>query len=218
LPTLQNVSKNSLYNRDALPLFADDVWPGARVLADHLTRPDVLAEHVVNRRVVELGAGAALPGVVAACLGAQFVCACDYPADGIVENINAVLLHNRIPAEKAAAMGYAWGAPTDALQELGGGGKYHTALMAELFWKDTVGLHSELLTSLCNLLELGGVAIAAFAHRPSVTHFPAADLNFFKLAAQAGFVVEYLPSVQKYADVGEIDPIVVQVIQMKRIS
>ncbi len=50
---------------------------------------------------------------------------------------------------------------------------------------------------------------------PGVTHFPAADLNFFKLAAQAGFVVEYLPSVQKYADVGEIDPIAVQVIQMK---
>ncbi len=74
-----------------------------------LMRPDVLAEHVVNRRVVELEAGVALLGVVAACLGDQFVCACDYPADGIVENINAVLVHNRIPVEKAAAMGYAVG-------------------------------------------------------------------------------------------------------------
>jgi len=210
----QTVGDTSLYNRDQLPLFADDVWPGSKVLADLLQRPDILAEHVKNRRVVELGAGAALPSVVATLLGATFVCACDYPADGIVENIAAVLKHNNVSAEKAIAVGHAWGDDATALLP---GGTYDTALLAELFWKDTVHLHFALITSLLALLTPGGVAFAAFAHRPTEMHKPADDLAFFTLAASAGFEVEYLPEVRRYADVGEAELVAVQVVKMIKV-
>lgn len=54
-----------LMNRDVKKfndgLFADDCWPGAVVLSDYLaSNPGIVA----NKRVLEFGAGAALPSLV----------------------------------------------------------------------------------------------------------------------------------------------------------
>ncbi len=40
---------------------------------------------------------------------------------------------------------------------------------------------------------------------------------FFTLAASAGFEVEYLPEVRRYADVGEAELIAVQVVKMTKV-
>jgi len=214
LPAAQKVENTSIYNRDKLPLFADDVWPGSKVLADLLTQPE-LAAHVRDRRVIELGAGAALPSVVASLMGARYVCVCDFPAEGLVENIAAVLSHNNVSVAHAEAVGHAWGDDSAALVR---GGLYDTALLAELLWKDTVHLHFALITSLCALVAPNGVAFAAFAHRPTGVHKPADDLAFFELASSSGFEIEYLPEVCRYADVGEATPITVQVVKMSRVT
>ena len=50
-------------------LFVDDIWPGSRCLVDYLMKNVQLYR---GRTVLELGAGAALPGLVVAADGASF--------------------------------------------------------------------------------------------------------------------------------------------------
>ena len=50
-------------------LFVDDIWPGSRCLVDYLMKN----VHLYRcKTVIELGAGAALPGLVVAADGALF--------------------------------------------------------------------------------------------------------------------------------------------------
>jgi ankyrin repeat protein/predicted nicotinamide N-methyase len=214
LPSLCAVTSRSFYDRDELPLFADNVWPGSLVLADMLQTPLIKDRHVVGKRVVEIGAGAALPSVVASFIGAKFVCSCDYPGEGVIHNISAVLLHNGISADAAVAVGHAWGDDVTPLILLGEHGRYDTALLAELLWKDTVVHHEALCRSVRDLLAPGGVAFVTFAHRSTSTHPETSDLAFFDVARCLGFSVHRLPSVRQYADVDEMEPAEVQVFQM----
>jgi hypothetical protein len=62
----------------SLHLFADDVWPGALVLADYLSsNPEV----VFNKTVCEIGAGeCGLPSLLSWHLDAKVVCVTDFPS------------------------------------------------------------------------------------------------------------------------------------------
>jgi hypothetical protein len=62
----------------SLHLFADDVWPGALVLADYLSsNPEI----VFNKTVCEIGAGeCGLPSLLSWHLDAKFVCVTDFPS------------------------------------------------------------------------------------------------------------------------------------------
>ena len=199
----------SVEERVPPPLFVDDLWPGAYVLADYLQQPAVLREHILDKRVVELGAGAALPGLVSACIGAKFVCISDYPAPGVLDNIRAVLTKNSVADTVACAIGHIWGESVEPLLQLRGSleqplGGYDTALMAECLWKDTKHLHEPLLRSVYASLRCGGHGFFSFAHRPSSDgkHVPAHDLQIFEMAKEVvGFAeVVQLQSVTKYPD------------------
>lgn len=156
-------------------LFVDDIWPGARALADYLTaRPDAYR----GRYVLELGAGAALPGLAVAADGAAFALITDFPAPDVVENIQRLIAANALT--NAAAVGHVWGedmAPVgDAAAAHSGDASrraFDVVLMAELLWKDTYPRHRALLTSVAAALAAGGAAYASFAHRPTE---PAADV------------------------------------------
>jgi EEF1A N-terminal glycine/lysine methyltransferase len=52
------------------PLWAHYLWNASKVLSDYF---DLNAEVVLGKKVLELGAGAALPSLVAACNGAEMV-------------------------------------------------------------------------------------------------------------------------------------------------
>ncbi|GAB1315934.1 Protein N-terminal and lysine N-methyltransferase efm7 [Madurella fahalii] len=66
------------------PLEAHHLWNGSRVVAEHFEADPSL---VRGRTVLELGAGAALPSIVAGVLGARRVVATDFPDPDLVENM-----------------------------------------------------------------------------------------------------------------------------------
>ncbi|AEO64284.1 uncharacterized protein THITE_2110264 [Thermothielavioides terrestris NRRL 8126] len=66
------------------PLEAHHLWNGARVVAAHFEADPAL---VRGRTVLELGAGAGLPSIVAAALGARRVVVTDYPDPDLVANM-----------------------------------------------------------------------------------------------------------------------------------
>ncbi|KAK4130989.1 hypothetical protein BT67DRAFT_428493 [Trichocladium antarcticum] len=66
------------------PLEAHHLWNGSRVVAAHFETDPAL---VRGRTVLELGAGAGLPSIVAATLGARQVVVTDYPDPDLVETM-----------------------------------------------------------------------------------------------------------------------------------
>ena len=183
-------------------LFVDDIWPGARALVDYLTsRPDTYR----GKCVLELGAGAALPGLAVAADGAAFVLITDYPAPDVVENIQRLIAANDVPNAQAmghvggedfAPVGDAAAAAAHAGDPLSGRRVYDVVLMAELLWKDTYPRHRALLTSIVAALAPGGTAYASFAHRPTEPTTDHADAG-----AAAAAAAPPPPSVLSAADI-----------------
>ena len=141
-----------LPDRALVRLFAHYVWNAALVLAalvDHGRVP------VRGRRVIELGAGAGLPGVVAALRGAVDVVLTDYPAPYFLDNLTANIERN-LPALAAGrhvhVLGHAWGTPVDALLAAGEGtARFDAVLLADVLWMPD--LHGALLDSCRRLVR-----------------------------------------------------------------
>ena len=190
-------------------LFAAAVWHGAVLLAEYLRDDPAL---VRGKTVCEVSAGAALPSVVAARLGASFVLATDYPNDVLLANIVDQFAANEIAVCSAAApdatvavAGHTWGDVSDAdmkplldhpIMSLaadggggGGGGGYDLVLFAECLWMDTYPLHEAMLASAARLVRPGsGRVLFAFTH-----HNPgreAEDLELFERARGPDFGFE----------------------------
>lgn len=72
---------------DAIPYYAI-LWPAARSLAVHLWD---IREELSGRRVIELGCGLGLPGILAARLGAQVTATDFHPDNGTWLQHNAAL-------------------------------------------------------------------------------------------------------------------------------
>jgi len=84
------------------------LWQAAKVLSDYLE------EHVgivVGKRIVELGSGVGLVGIVAARLGAKAVVLTDLPK--VIEIIQRNIQHNNV-TENATAVPCCWGEETPA--------------------------------------------------------------------------------------------------------
>jgi EEF1A N-terminal glycine/lysine methyltransferase len=84
------------------------VWNAAILGADFITRGDF---SVGQESVLELGAGAGLPGIVAALRGAKMVILSDYDSPNLLANLQANVDEN-IPAtlrSKVFVEGHMWG-------------------------------------------------------------------------------------------------------------
>jgi nicotinamide N-methyltransferase len=68
----------------AHPLWGHYLWNTAKVLSTYLLRHTGLIQ---GNSVLELGAGAGLPSIIAALAGAQRVVVTDYPDASLVENL-----------------------------------------------------------------------------------------------------------------------------------
>jgi nicotinamide N-methyltransferase len=85
-----------------------DSWNAARAAATFLDGAPTLYR---GRRVLELGAGAGLPGLVCALNGAAQVVLTDYPDPDLVANLQHNVAAN-VPADAAprvSVAGYVWG-------------------------------------------------------------------------------------------------------------
>ena len=97
--------------------WAHRLWPAAQVLAAHL---DAHPEHARGRAVLEVGAGAALPSVVAGLLGACAVVTSDWPDARMLANTAANLNANLAPEmhemhQRVMVVGYDWNTPPHPL-------------------------------------------------------------------------------------------------------
>lgn len=188
------------------PTEAHHLWNGSRVISDYFeTNPDV----VRGKTVLELGAGAGLPSIVAAVLGAKKVVMTDYPDHEIVEvmckNVDGCDLiprrsgggdteHEGQAAQSGqdvlVAKGYIWGhSAAPLLAELPTGHeKFDILILADLLFRHTE--HGHLLDTIRDTLgkNAGSKAFVFFtSYRPWLRH---KDLAFFDVARERGFVVD----------------------------
>ncbi|SPQ26867.1 54b29192-0584-4deb-af1c-d8d97aacece5 [Thermothielavioides terrestris] len=189
------------------------LWNGARVVAAHFEADPAL---VRGRTVLELGAGAGLPSIVAAALGARRVVVTDYPDPDLVANMwrNARGARALFPLVSAAAAGsgavavadrelpivaegLVWGAdPGRVLRHLDGYGDgdgekekgFDVLVLADLLFRHSE--HGNMLRTVRQTLKKSrdSKAFVVFtSYRPWLQH---KDLAFFDLAREQGFVVE----------------------------
>ena len=94
--------------------FAAKVWPAAELLSRHLRSHPQL---VRGKAVLELGAGAALPSLCAAQLGARSVLVTDFADEKMLENMRRNLNANLSPQQlrRARVCGYNWSRPPELL-------------------------------------------------------------------------------------------------------
>ena len=173
-------------------LFADDVWPGAVVMANYLVDHPELC---VDKKVLELGAGASLPSLVAAKLGAEKVVISDYPDVEILGNISTLISTNG--TVNAVVVGHAWGSDTSSLLQPISPHHFDLILLSEVLWKDTKPQHSNLLQSVMQTLSSHGMVLLTLIHRSTEVHSAEDDLAFLALAATMGMKWEEMGCVRE---------------------
>lgn len=167
------------------------LWNGGQALSTYLQQHASRLVH--GKTVLELGAGAGLPSLVATILGARRVVVTDYPdvelIDNLVHNINTCS-HLPQPATTIAAEGYLWGLPTEALIS-------HLAVPSQRF--DTLLLADLLFNHHCHEALISTIS-EALAHRPdarALVFFTPyrpwlleKDMAFFDLCRENGLIVQ----------------------------
>ncbi|KAL6067751.1 Protein N-terminal and lysine N-methyltransferase efm7 [Balamuthia mandrillaris] len=171
------------------PLWGHLIWNAAKIISTHFE------EHVPleNKFVLELGAGAALPSLVALKLGAQVVVT-DYPDEDLMENIEFNVKANTSEEERKRIKitGHLWGssvlpllsADTGSSEAAAEPRKFDVVILSDLIFNHSQ--HQQLLQT-CNeaLREEGGQVFVSFSHhRPQ---WAQRDLQFFKQAVQPPF-------------------------------
>ncbi|GJQ13713.1 hypothetical protein GpartN1_g5504.t1 [Galdieria partita] len=169
------------------PLWGHYLWNGAVLLADILSGEAPISSiciQVHNNRVLELGAGAAVPSMVAVLRGASQVLITDYPDKELVENMKYNVAEN-LPWElqkNVQVEPFQWG-------DLSFLNRYsrEESCFDKIFLADLISnhyAHHKLLLSCQKLLKSDGVAYVSFSHhRP---HMIEKDLHFFHLASSYG--------------------------------
>ncbi|KAF7538325.1 hypothetical protein G7Z17_g12665 [Cylindrodendrum hubeiense] len=205
--TMQNGKHITLRLVGSSPTEAHIVWNGSKMVADFFEDEPA---RVRGRTVLELGAAAGLPSLVAAILGARKVVMTDYPDPEIVtvmqNNIDScdetVEPRGRI-AEVIHAMGFVWGAdPVPLLARLNPGPapdastpaqegsveRFDVLVLADLLFRHSE--HGAMIKTIRETLRKtrDSVAYVFFtSYRPWKKEM---DERFFDIAREQGFEVE----------------------------
>ncbi|KAK6332502.1 nicotinamide n-methyltransferase [Orbilia blumenaviensis] len=182
------------------PLWGHFLWNAARITCNYI---ESSAESLVRgKTVLEFGAGAGLPSLLCAALGAKAVTITDYPDADLIQNIEYNKLHSLATSSDEAGArnedglkkmilpesttihcaGYIWGAPADPILAVSPKG-YDLCILSDLLFNHSQ--HEALVQSLkLTLAKPDGVALVFFTpHRPWLYE---KDLNFFKLVRETG--------------------------------
>ncbi|KAI9253669.1 putative methyltransferase-domain-containing protein [Helicostylum pulchrum] len=158
------------------PLWAHHLWNASKVFASLFDNTPGL---VKDKYILELGAGGALPSLVAAFNGASKVVVTDYPDKELIENIEYNVNHNQAP--NVIVDGYIWGTETDKLRSYLPTGKttYDVLILSDLVFNHSQ--HHAMLKTCRELLTPGTGRVYVFYthHRPHLAH---RDLEFFEIA------------------------------------
>ncbi|MCJ1393773.1 nicotinamide n-methyltransferase [Xylographa bjoerkii] len=169
------------------PLWGHLLWNGGQVVSEYLQQH--IEDLVKGQDILELGAGAGLPGIVCGILGARKwkVLITDYPDEELVENLrfnvdNCEQL--KTSESKVSVEGYLWGAPPPASMSSG----FDLLILADLLFNHSE--HAKLLSTIRLTLKRQPAASALVFFTPYRPWLFANDMAFFDLARQGGFVIE----------------------------
>lgn len=177
------------------PLWGHHLWNAGRIISTYFeTHPALVA----GKTVLELGAGAGLPSLISARLGARKVVVTDYPDQSLVENLWWNIEHCEGEAQEGreagerniVAEGFLWGAdPSPLLAHLPApAAKFDVLILADLLFNHSE--HAKLIASVTSTLARGAGAKALVFFTPYRPWLLEKDLAFFELATEAGFAVE----------------------------
>ena len=169
-------------------LWAHFIWNAGMSMANFFDSNPSLVE---NKRVLELGAAAALPSLICALNSASKVVMTDYPDPELISNIQLNVDTNLSLQEKenVHVLGYQWGEDVEPLLNVIDGQKYHIVIMADLIFNHTE--HIKLLKTCQQILDpKDGVVYVSFTHH--VVKWADRDMKFFSLATEYGFEIEKL--------------------------
>lgn len=166
------------------PLWGHLLWNAGRVSAEFV---DSHRETLRGKTVLELGAAAALPSLLASLVARNVVCT-DYPDPDLIQNIE----HNKSLLEKhvghslpMTSMGYIWGHDVEPLLNCPAqnGELFDFIILSDLVFNHAV--HRDLVETCARTIKPDGCILVVFTpHRPKLYN---RDLNFFTLAEQRGF-------------------------------
>ncbi|KIM35441.1 hypothetical protein M413DRAFT_430793 [Hebeloma cylindrosporum] len=168
------------------PLWAHYLWNAALALASFL---DENVGKYKDRNVLELGAGGALPSIVAAKNGARKVVVTDYPDDSLVGNMKFNVSQNveKEDLGRIDVQGYVWGrSPEPLLESLRpSSSKFDLIILSDLIFNHSQ--HDALLET-CELTisqdPSACVLVFYSHHRPHLAH---RDMEFFAKAKDRGW-------------------------------
>lgn len=172
------------------PLWGHLLWNAGRVSAEWVETHRAQLQY---QTVLELGAAAAIPSLLAA-LVAKNVVITDYPDPNLIDNIehNMQLLRSQCPTKdlKMSVQGYIWGHDPQPLFDAPNqnGEKFDVVIMSDLIFNHSE--HEKLIKTAKLTLKPQGRALVVFSpHRPRLYQ---RDLAFFDLAKENGFDVEQI--------------------------
>ncbi|KAH3678981.1 hypothetical protein WICMUC_001295 [Wickerhamomyces mucosus] len=173
------------------PLWGHLLWNAGIFTADYL---DANSEELVkDKDILELGAAAALPSLIAGYNGARTVVSTDYPDVELIENIQYNVDHAEgMNKDRVYVEGYIWGNSYDSLlskirdDQQGKNKKFDLIILSDLVFNHSE--HHKLLKTSKDLLEKNGKCLVVFSpHRPWLLND---DLQFFETCKEYGFKSE----------------------------
>jgi nicotinamide N-methyltransferase len=186
------------------PLWGHHLWNAAPTMSEYLRKHAV--DLCQGKNILELGAAAGLPSIVAHRLGAQTVVTTDYPDADLVGNLQKNVDTNRSSeARKIVSQGYIWGHDVEKLirhlPTTCAAQKFDLLLLSDLIFNHQA--HTAMLETMDMCLPAADKIVAEHSlnrpqalvffthHRP---HLAQKDMAFFELSQQKGWTCEELGS------------------------
>ena len=157
------------------------------MIADYLE--DNREKLVENKSVLELGAGAGLPSLTCAVLGASQVVVTDYPEPDLIDNLRYNVAHNDLyhGGCRIAVEGYLWGNAVQSLTShlIHPSDGFDIIILADIIFNHSE--HEKLIATLNVTMKQAPDAHALVFFTPYRPWLFGKDLNFFALAEKSGF-------------------------------
>ncbi|GAA5938087.1 hypothetical protein JCM10213_000828 [Rhodosporidiobolus nylandii] len=137
---------------------ASVVWNASILLADKIASEEIVVE---GKRVLEVGCGLGLPGIVAARKGASKVVLSDFDDEKMLLD-TAHAVEEALPSsvqQRIEVAGHTWGTSIEPLRRASS--SYDLILVADCVWETT--LHAPLIRTLSALLAACPSAVIHFA-------------------------------------------------------
>jgi EEF1A N-terminal glycine/lysine methyltransferase len=169
-------------NESKKVLFATYIWTGSNVLAKYLVS---IKDVIQGANVLEFGAAAGLPSIVAGKLGAKLVCASDFPSPPVITTLEKNIIANNVDSI-VKVVPHIWSEDVSPILTLNKDEKYDIILAAECLWKHDS--HPLLLQSILDTIKPNGILILTYSHH--IPGLEAADDAFITSCSEQGFALE----------------------------